>query len=183
VTSPPATPEGSPKPALPPTLLLNVPPDAAICREACFAPVAAVIPFDTLDDALAMARQSPFGLSASIFSADTKAAEELARRVPSGSVIVNDVLAPTAHPATPFGGRGASGWGVTQGEEGLLAMTCPQVVTVHKGTMRLHLDDAVNPDPATETILRGLIRWTHARGVGAKLGGLWQMVKGIRRKK
>jgi aldehyde dehydrogenase (NAD+) len=140
-----------------------------------------VIPFDTVDEALAMAKQSPFGLSASIFSADTAKAEELAALIPSGSVVINDVLAPTAHPATPFGGRGASGWGVTQGAEGLLALTVPQVVTVRRGRMRVHLDEAANPDPATEGILRGLLTWTHARGLGAKLKGLREMLKGIRR--
>jgi len=169
--------------SLPPTLLVNTPADAAFCREACFAPVTAVIPFDTVDEALALSKQSPFGLSASIFSADVVAAQELAARVPSGSVVINDLLAPTAHPGTPFGGRSASGWGVTQGPEGLLAMTSPQVITVHKGTDRPHLDEAVNPDPATGEILRGLIRLTHGRGFRAKLGGLWQMVKGVRRKR
>ncbi|VTR91809.1 succinate-semialdehyde dehydrogenase : Aldehyde dehydrogenase OS=Bacillus simplex GN=BN1180_01740 PE=4 SV=1: Aldedh: Aldedh [Gemmata massiliana] len=168
---------------LKPTLLLHTPADAAICREACFAPVAAVIPFDTAEDALAIANQSPFGLSASVFSADVAVAQEFAARVPSGSVVINDVLAPTAHPATPFGGRGASGWGVTQGPEGLLAMTVPQVVTVHKGTFRPHLDDAVNPDPATIDLLHGLIRLTHARRLRERLGGLWQMVRGIRKKR
>jgi aldehyde dehydrogenase (NAD+) len=142
-----------------------------------------VIPFDTPEEAVALARQSPFGLSASVFTADTAKARELAAQIPSGSVVVNDVLAPTAHPATPFGGRGASGWGVTQGAEGLLAMTVPQVVTVRSGTFRPHFDDAANPDPATAEILRGLMRWTHARGLGAKLGGLWQMLRGVRRKK
>src|SRR5207253_8146246 len=141
-------------------------------REACFAPVAAVIPFDTVDDALAMAKQSPFGLSASIFTADTSVAEALAARIPSGRVIVNDLLAPTAHPATPFGGRGSSGWGVTQGAEGLLAMTTPQAVTVRGGTFRFHLDDAVSPDPATGDVLRGLFRATHGRRWRDRLGGV-----------
>ena len=183
-TPSPARGEGKDKTfALRPTLLLNTPANAAICREACFAPVAAVIPFDTVEDALALAKQSPFGLSASIFSADIAAAEAFAARVPSGSVIINDLLAATAHPGTPFGGRGASGWGVTQGPEGLLAMTSPQVVTVHNGTTRRHLDDAVNPDPATGELLDGLIRLTHARGFRARLAGLWQMVKGARKKR
>ena len=144
---------------------------------------AGVIPFDTPEEAVALAKQSPFGLSASIFTADMEKAKEMAVLIPSGSVIVNDVLAPTAHPATPFGGRGASGWGVTQGAEGLLAMTVPQVVTVRKGTFRPHFDDAADPDPATADIIRGLLRWTHARGIGAKFGGLWQMVRGIRKKR
>jgi acyl-CoA reductase-like NAD-dependent aldehyde dehydrogenase len=175
--------EDVPPPALAPTFLLHAPPDAALCREACFAPVAAVLPFDTLDDALAQARQSPFGLSASIFTADTARAQDVAALVPAGSVVVNDVLAPTAHPATPFGGRGASGWGVTQGADGLLAMTVPQVVTVRAGTFRPHFDETARPDPATADLLRGLLRWTHARGFGEKWRGLWQMVRGVRKKK
>jgi acyl-CoA reductase-like NAD-dependent aldehyde dehydrogenase len=168
---------------LEPTFLLNVPADAAMCREACFAPLAAVIPFDTVTDAVALAKQSPFGLSASVFTADPAKAQELAALIPSGSVCVNDVLAPTAHPAAPFGGRGSSGWGVTQGAEGLLAMTVPQVVTVHAGTFRPHFDEAASPDPATAEILHGLLTWTHARGLRAKLRGLRQLLKGIRKKK
>ncbi|MBA4190069.1 MAG: aldehyde dehydrogenase [Planctomycetaceae bacterium] len=169
--------------AVAPKLLANVPADAAICCESCFAPVTAVIPFDTIDSAVSLAAQSPFGLSSSIFTADTTAAKELAARIPAGSVVINDVLAPTAHPATPFGGLGASGWGVTQGAEGLLAMTTPQVVTVRNGTFRPHFDEAVNPDPATVDIMRGLLRATHARGLREKLRGLLQMVRGVRRKK
>jgi acyl-CoA reductase-like NAD-dependent aldehyde dehydrogenase len=179
----PPTAVGGLSTAVSPTLLTDVHPDAAICREASFAPITCVIPFDTIDDAMSLAARSPFGLSASIFTADTNAAKELAARISAGSVIVNDVLAPTAHPATPFGGRGASGWGVTQGAEGLLGMTVPQVVTVRKGTFRPHLDEAANPDPATVDLLRGLMRWTHARGLGEKLRGLWQMIRGVRKKK
>jgi acyl-CoA reductase-like NAD-dependent aldehyde dehydrogenase len=169
--------------ALAPTFLLNAPPDAAICREACFAPVAAVLPFDTDADAVRMALVSPFALSASVFTADPARAEAIAAQLPTGSVCVNDVLAPTAHPATPFGGRGSSGWGSTQGEEGLLSMTVPQVVTVRKGTFRPHFDDAANPDPATPQMLRGLLALTHARGFWAKWRGLWQLVRAARRKR
>lgn len=166
-----------------PTILLDTPPDAAICREACFAPLAAVIPFDTVDNAVSLAMQSPFGLGASIFTADTVAAQELAARIPAGHVTINDVLAPTAHPATPFGGRGSSGWGVTQGAEGLLGMTVPQAVTVRKGTFRPHYDEAIAPDPATVDLLRGLLRWTHSRDLREKFRGLWQLVSGVRKKR
>ena len=179
----PAKGDGESKAAIRATFLLNVPAEAAICREACFAPLAAVIPYGTVEEALAMAKQSPFGLAASIFTADTAKAKGLAAQIPAGHVTINDVLAPTGHPATPFGGRGASGWGVTQGAEGLLAMTTPQAVTVRKGTFRPHFDEAAKPDPATEDMLRGLLKWTHARGLGAKLKGLWQMVRGARKKK
>src|SRR5262249_19578560 len=145
------------------TFLLDATPDAVICREACFGPVAAVIPFDTVDDAVSLAARSPFGLGASVFTADTAPAQELAARIPAGHVTINYVPSSTATPATPFGCRGASGWGVTQGAEGLLGMTVPQAVTVRRGTFRPHYDEALDPDPATADVLRGLLRWTHAR--------------------
>ena len=169
--------------AMKPTLLLDLSPDVALCREAAFAPIAGVIPFDTVDEAVSLATDCPFGLAASVFTADPAAAEAIAARIPAGHVTVNDVLAPTAHPATPFGGRGASGWGVTQGAEGLLAMTTPQAVTVRKGRFRPHLDEAVSPDLATADILRGLLRATHGRGWRAWLGGVSQLVRGVRRKR
>lgn len=169
---------------LTPTIVLDTPPDAAICREASFAPLAAVTPFDTVDEALSLAAGSPFGLAASVFTADARAAQVLAARIPSGAVTINDVLAPTAHPATPFGGRGASGWGVTQGVEGLLAMTTPQTVTVHKGRFRPHVDEAVSPDPeATANVLRGLLRATHGRGLWNWFGGIRQVLRGVWNKK
>ena len=103
-----------------PSLLLNVVPGTPICREACFAPIAAVIPFDAIDEAMSLAaNQCPFGLGGvDLHRRHVEAAKELAARIPAGHVSINDVLAPTAHPATPFGGRGASGWGVTQGRKG-----------------------------------------------------------------
>ncbi|MFO0796988.1 MAG: aldehyde dehydrogenase family protein [Gemmataceae bacterium] len=164
-----------------PTLLLNAAPDAAVCREAAFSPVCAVLPFDDVDTALSQAAASPFGLGASVFTADTRAAAELAARIPAGSVTVNDVIAPTAHPETPFGGRGASGWGVTQGPEGLLALTVPQVVSVRRGTFRPHADEAVAPDPAaTADVLHGLLRASYG---GEWWGGLRQLLRGVRRKR
>ena len=156
-------------PAVAPTILLGATADMAICREASFAPITAVIPFETIDDAVSLAAKCPFGLAASVYTADVRAAEELAPRVPAGNVVVNDVLAPTAHPATPFGGRGASGWGVTQGAEGLRAMTTPQTVSVRRGRFRPHIDEAVSPDPeATTDILRGLLHAAYTFTVGAR---------------
>jgi hypothetical protein len=56
-------------------------------------------------------------------------------------------------------------------------------VTVRKGTFRPHFDEAAIPDPATEDMLKGLLRSTHARGIRERLRGLWQLVRGVRRKK
>ncbi|MBN9521656.1 aldehyde dehydrogenase family protein [bacterium] len=172
------------EPGVRPTLLVNAPPDALVCREAAFSPVCAVIPFDTIDDAVSQSALSPFGLAASVFTADPRTAEALAARIRAGSVVVNDVIAPTAHPATPFGGLGASGWGVTQGAEGLLAMTVPQAVTVRRGRFRPHVDEAISPDPeATAEILTGLLRASYGGGWRAWWSGVRQMMRGGRWKK
>ncbi len=163
-----------------PSILLDCSPEMGICREASFAPIAAVIPFDSIDTAVSQSSQCPFGLAASIFTRDIAAADALASRIPAGAVAINDALAPTAHPATPFGGRGASGWGVTQGAEGLLAMTTPQTVSVRKGRFRPHADEVISPDPATPGILRGLLRATYGRGWNDRWAGVKQLVRGVR---
>ena len=93
----------------------------------------------------------------------------------AGAVVVNDVLVPTAHPATPFGGRRASGWGVTQGEEGLLEMTEPQVVTVRGGTFRPHVDAGLTPTPAAARTVEGLLLVTHGR----RLRDRWRGVRAV----
>lgn len=155
--------------------------DLAICREASFAPLLAVVPFADTEHAVSLHNQGTFGLSGAVFTADTAEGRRVAAQLRCGSVVVNDVIVPTAHPGTPFGGWGASGWGVTQGAEGLLAMTRPQVVTVRGGRFRPHLDTFLNRDPAGNDVTRGLLRLTHARSLRERWRGLRQMLGGMRR--
>lgn len=166
-----------------PTILADASPDMLVCTEASFAPVAAVMPFDADADAVALVAKCPFALAASVFTANPDRGLWFAERIAAGHVTINDVLAPTAHPATPFGGRGSSGWGVTQGAEGLLGMTAPQAVTVRRGSYRPHLDDATEPGSGTADVLGGLFRATHGRRWRDWLGGVVQMVRGMRKKK
>lgn len=177
--------------AIAPTVLLGVRPEMAVCREATFAPVMGVMSYDRLDDALTMEAACPFALSFSIFTSDPSRAVALATHLRAGSVCVNDVIAPTTHPATPFGGRGESGWGVTQGVEGLLEMTVPQVLSVRSGTFRPHYDGAraergVSPDgphnrhkqlPNQESLLRGLLLASHAPTFAERCSGWWRVVR------
>jgi acyl-CoA reductase-like NAD-dependent aldehyde dehydrogenase len=159
-----------------PTVLVGATPDMAICREASFAPLTAVIVFDDETDLPALAEGCSFGLGASVFTASPKRALRLAERLRVGSVSVNDVLIGTAHPAVPFGGVRDSGWGVTRGEEGLLAMTVPQVVTVRKGKFRPHFDQ---DNPAIAEALKGLFAWQHAAAGRDRRSGFRRMVRGL----
>jgi aldehyde dehydrogenase (NAD+) len=92
-------------------------------------------------------------------------------------VTVNDVIAPTAHPATPFGGLGDSGWGVTQGAEGLLEMTVPQVVSVRGGSYRPHFDLATGKAGNQEALLRGVLRMSHGSSLRERWRGFWQTLR------
>jgi acyl-CoA reductase-like NAD-dependent aldehyde dehydrogenase len=163
-----------------PAAVVDARPEMAICQEASFAPVLAVLPFDTPDEALAMDAECSYALGASVFTRDPGRARELASRLRSGTVAVNDVVVPTAHPATPFGGRGASGWGVTQGAEGLLEMTVPQVVSVRGGRFRPHYDLAAGKGAAGQAdLVRGLLESAHAPTLAGRFGGWRRLLRGV----
>jgi len=163
------SPGGPTAAGLAPAVVLNATPDMELCRVESFAPVAGVMTTKSDDDALQMERKCAYALGAAVFTRDVRRAHALAARLRPGSVCVNDVIAPTAHPALPFGGRGASGWGVTRGVEGLLGMTTPQVVSVRGGRFRPHYGGATAELTA---LLRGVLAWSHAPTVGARLNGL-----------
>jgi acyl-CoA reductase-like NAD-dependent aldehyde dehydrogenase len=166
-----------------PTVLIDATPEMAVCREAAFAPVMAVLPFDDVQQALTMERECPYALAASIFSESVIEARWLvANELRAGAVSINDVVLPTAHPATPFGGSGASGWGVTQGAEGLLEMTVPQVVSTTSGKFRPHYDmgDLKKLESQGE-LLRGFLQAGHAPGLFRRLAGWWRIVRAAMR--
>jgi acyl-CoA reductase-like NAD-dependent aldehyde dehydrogenase len=163
-----------------PCVIADATPEMALCREDCFAPLLAVLPFDNPGDALAMDAACHYGLGASVFTGDPHAAVQLAPRLRTGSVSINDVLAPTAHPATPFGGRGQSGWGMTQGPDGLLAMTVPQVVSVRGGKFRPHFEPTGGPGGALHRMLQGMLAWRNAPHFEQRFQGFWRMVGGAR---
>ncbi|HTK75653.1 MAG TPA: aldehyde dehydrogenase family protein [Gemmataceae bacterium] len=164
-----------------PRVVADATPAMALNREDCFAPLLAVLPVLDADDAVEQAEKCWYGLGASLFTADPSRATEFAGRIRSGMLTVNDVIVPTAHPATPFGGRGRSGWGVTQGPDGLIGMTVPQVVSVRGGKFRPHYEPMGSPDGPTAQVAQGLLAWCHGRTVAMRWKGLWQMVSGIRR--
>ncbi|HWE94314.1 MAG TPA: NAD-dependent succinate-semialdehyde dehydrogenase [Tepidisphaeraceae bacterium] len=92
-----------------PTLLADVKPGNAAFDEEVFGPVAAFVRATDMDDAVRLANASPYGLGASIWTADAMAGEALAARIESGSVFVNGPV--KSDPRLPFGGIKRSGYG------------------------------------------------------------------------
>jgi succinate-semialdehyde dehydrogenase/glutarate-semialdehyde dehydrogenase len=94
--------------------------NARIMREETFGPVVAVASFAGVDDAVKMANATEYGLSASVWTRDTREGERVASRLRAGSVMVNDVGSYYGICEAPHGGSGASGWGRTHSRLGLL---------------------------------------------------------------
>jgi aldehyde dehydrogenase (NAD+) len=101
-----------------PTIFADVRNDHTIAREEIFGPVLSVIPYDGVDDAVAIANDSEFGLGGSVWTGDQERGEHVARRVQTGSIGINHY---TLDPAAPFGGVKASGIGRELGPEALTA--------------------------------------------------------------
>jgi acyl-CoA reductase-like NAD-dependent aldehyde dehydrogenase len=116
-----------------PTVLEGVTPDMDVCAQETFGPVVSLYRFDTVDEAVAMANDSEYGLHAVIWTRDTRAAERLAGRIQAGTVEVNDGIVATWGSADVLqGGMKASGLGRRNGEYGILRFTEPQSVVVQR---------------------------------------------------
>lgn len=102
---------------LAPTLLADVPLDARIAREEVFGPAAAVFPFDTDDEAVALANSTEMGLASYVVTRDARRAFDYAERLETGIVGINDTLPTVAF--TPMGGTKQSGLGREGGADGL----------------------------------------------------------------
>lgn len=100
-----------------PTLLVGVDNSMTIAQEEVFGPVQTVIPFRTVDQAIAIANDSRFGLAAGVFTQDLTAAHAIAARLEAGQVQVNRYAAGDV--STPFGGYKASGIGREKGIEAM----------------------------------------------------------------
>jgi succinate-semialdehyde dehydrogenase/glutarate-semialdehyde dehydrogenase len=101
----------------PPTVLSEVPPEAAMIREEIFGPVAALCRFETEDEAIARANDTEYGLAAYIFTRDIGRGLRVARRIESGMIALNRGL--VSDPAAPFGGVKQSGLGREGGSDGI----------------------------------------------------------------
>ena len=100
-----------------PTIFTDVRPDMRIAQEEFFGPVLVVIPFDTPEQALAIANGTEYGLAAGVYTRDLKLAHWTADRLVAGQIYVNEWWAGGIE--TPFGGMKRSGYGREKGQEAL----------------------------------------------------------------
>src|SRR5262249_32518256 len=105
---------------LEPAVVVQVGHSMQLMREETFGPVLAIRAVASADEAVALANDSPFALSASVWTGDERRGKELASRIRAGSVMVNDVASYYGISEAPHGGPGVSGWGRTHSRLGLL---------------------------------------------------------------
>jgi succinate-semialdehyde dehydrogenase/glutarate-semialdehyde dehydrogenase len=115
-----------------PTVLAGVTEDMPVFKEETFGPVAAVLRVRDADDAVRVANDSAYGLGASVWTRDLKLGEALARRIESGAVFVNGMVA--SDPRLPFGGVKRSGYGRELSEFGIREFVNIQTIWIGPAT-------------------------------------------------
>jgi acyl-CoA reductase-like NAD-dependent aldehyde dehydrogenase len=98
-----------------PTVFSDVTTDMTIAQEEIFGPVLSILPYDTEEEAIAIANDSVYGLSGGVWSSDAEHAERVARKIRTGQV---DINGGAFNPVAPFGGYKQSGVGRERGEFG-----------------------------------------------------------------
>jgi acyl-CoA reductase-like NAD-dependent aldehyde dehydrogenase len=160
-----------------PTLIVGATPALLSMRTDIFAPVLSVMRAADEGEALAASAACEYALSAAVFGPEADALE-LAGKVRAGGVLINDVIVPTVDPRISFGGRGRSGFGVTRGEEGLLAMTTPRTVQIQRS--RLAMTYEPTGDAHIE-LFAGLALALHGDGVAKRWAGVKRLVGAARK--
>ena len=115
-----------------PTLLAGVTEEMALCRDETFGPVAAVYRCSSTDEMVARANDTAYGLNASVWTRDVRAAREIAGCIQAGTVNINEAYAATWASMSPMGGFKDSGLGRRHGPAGLLKYTEAQTVAAQR---------------------------------------------------
>ena len=161
---------------LPLTILENTTRTMTAMGEEVFGPVIAIERVRDEEEAVRRANDSPYGLSASVWSVNRARARRVASRLRAGAVTINDHLMSHGMAETPWGGFGHSGIGRSHGELGFDEMTQPRVI----------VDDLLHRAPrnmwwyphnrSVYEGLKGAIVALHGRGLGRRLAGLGRLV-------
>lgn len=120
-----------------PIVLVDVSHTMKIMRDETFGPIMPIVKVQDEEEAIHLANDNAYGLSASIWSNDIHHAKQVADRIEAGSIIINDSIAQFGVPMLPFGGTKDSGFGRTHGKEGLLQFTRPYSFAVGGAPVKL----------------------------------------------
>jgi succinate-semialdehyde dehydrogenase/glutarate-semialdehyde dehydrogenase len=161
-----------------PTLLSGVDHTFRIAKEEVFGPVAAIMTFDSEDEAVSLANDTRYGLMASVWTKDLPRGERIAERIESGTVCVNDHAVTFGFPETPWGGSKESGFGRTHGRMGLLEFVDWRHVHVNAKT-GWKQPWWFPEKPGSYRALRSMAEALGRRGVAQRVAALVSAAKGL----
>lgn len=124
-------------PRIPPMVIDQITEDMQLDQEETFGPLLPVIPFRSEAEVIEMANAGEFGLSASVWSADLKRADRVARAIVTGNVSINNVMLTEGNHALPFGGAKKSGIGRYKGEFGFYCFANIKSILIDKNSRKL----------------------------------------------
>ena len=114
-----------------PTVITNANNDMRAMQEETFGPTLPIATFSTEEEAIRLANDSEFGLTASVWTRDMAKGKRVAEKIEAGTVCVNEVLYTHGIGQTPWGGFKNSGRGRTHGREGLMELVQPQHIHIN----------------------------------------------------
>jgi succinate-semialdehyde dehydrogenase/glutarate-semialdehyde dehydrogenase len=115
-----------------PTVLVNVDHSMKVMRDETFGPTLPIMTFKSEDEAVRLANDSIYGLTASVWTNNIARGERVAQKIQAGTVMVNEVIYTHAIAQTPWGGVKQSGYGRTHGRMGLLELVTAQHIHVNR---------------------------------------------------
>ncbi|MFJ8096528.1 succinic semialdehyde dehydrogenase [Streptomyces griseofuscus] len=147
-----------------PTILTDVTPDMTLCEHETFGPVVSISSYRSVDEAIALANATPYGLNAGVWSGNGARGRAVAARVHAGTVNVNEAFAAAwASIDAPMGGMGDSGLGRRHGADGILKYTEGQTVA-HQRIQGFTPPSGISPE-IWATLLTGALKVLKVAGV------------------
>lgn len=165
------------------TVLGDVDPKSRIAQMELFAPVALLIRYDDIEEAINIANGTRYGLGASVFGPHQDLCLEVARELECGMVCINDFAIFYLNQDLPFGGTKASGYGRFGGPEGLRSLTNPKAIvsdcwpSIMQTAIPKVLDYPVRSLVRSWDFISGLIILLYADTYRARFNGLVQLTK------
>ena len=159
-----------------PTIVSNVTSDMRVAHEETFGPLLAIVRARDDEEAIAIANDTPFGLSASIWSRDLDRARRLAARIAAGTVQINDAVSVVGMADVPHGGVKQSGIGRLHGEAGLRECVREKAIVVDPfPSWRQPWWFGYGAEHARN--IDAFARFSHGRTILERLGGAWRSIK------
>jgi succinate-semialdehyde dehydrogenase/glutarate-semialdehyde dehydrogenase len=159
-----------------PTVITDVDSTMKLFQDETFGPILAVQAVRDAEEAIARANDSPFSLAASVWTSDKQRGKAVARRLRAGAVMVNDAISYFGIAEAPHGGCGASGWGRTHGNAGLLEMVQTKYVVTDL-LPRHEKPWWYRYGPGLESAADAFLQFEFSGGIGAKLRNGRQALK------